>query len=143
MRFERRLGWAAIALAFLAVPAFAQDSTVPEHLIGMVGDWRLEQEDQSLPICALTFTEDQGVGGWAIGLHEPCPPPFPAADRLVSWTVDESDGSVLILDAAQQVTLRLLEGEDGLFVTAPEQQPAFYLMLPYDEEGAGGEADGL
>jgi hypothetical protein len=143
MRFELRLRWGAIPLIFLALPALAQESTVPEHLVGMVGDWRLEQEDQSLPVCALTFTEDQSIGGWAIELHEPCPPPFPAADRLVTWSVDETDGSVLILDAERQITLRLLEGEDGLYVTAPDQQPAFYLMLPYDEDGTGGEADGL
>jgi hypothetical protein len=132
-----------MALAFLAVPAAAQESTVPEHLIGMVGNWRLEQEDQSLPVCALIFTEEQSIGGWAIELPAPCPAPFPPAGAFVAWNVDETDGSVLILNAERQVTLRLFEDEDGLYVTGPNEQPAFYLMLPFDEDGSGGEADGL
>ena len=38
------------------------------------------------------------------------------------------------------MVLRLIEGEDGLYVTEPGVVPAFYLMLPYDQDGMGGEA---
>lgn len=137
MRFDTHL--AALAILAFATPVIAQETTVPEHLLGMVGDWRLEQEDQSLPICSLTFTEDQTVSGWAIQLPEACPAPFPAAAGFASWNVDEADGSVLIMNAEGQLTLRLEEGEDGLFVTPDGQLPAFYLMLPWDEDGTGGE----
>jgi hypothetical protein len=139
MRFDSTIAL-GLALAGLTAPTLAQDiSTVPEHLLGMVGDWRLEQEDQTLPTCALTFTEDQSIGGWQIHLPEPCPPPFPPADSFVAWNVDESDGAVLITDGVRNVVLRLIEGEDGLYMTEPSVVPAFYLMLPWDEDGMGGE----
>ncbi len=149
MRFDSRLAATLAILVLGGAPVVGQDSsappspletTVPEHLLGMVGDWRLEQEDQALPICALTFTEDQTISGWAITLPEPCPAPFPVAASFASWNVDETDGSVLIMNTEGQLTLRLEEGEDGLFVTPEGQLPAFYLMLPYDEDGTGGEA---
>ena len=140
MRFDSRLAAAALILGLAPLPTLAQEVTVPEHLLGMVGDWRLEQEDQSLPVCGLKFTEEQSLGGWAIELPEPCPAPFPPADSFVAWNVDDNDGSVLIIDAERNVVLRLLEGEDGLFVTPEGQFPAFYLMLPWDEDGTGGEA---
>lgn len=137
MRFDSAI---ALGLASLAGPALAQEiSSVPEHLLGMVGDWRLEQEDQSLPTCALTFTEDQTDAGWLIEHHEPCPAPFAPPDALFAWNVDESDGSVLITDSLRNEVLRLIEGEDGLYMTEPGILPAFYLMLPYDEDGMGGE----
>lgn len=130
---------AGIALAGFASAAFAQDiSTVPEHLLGMVGDWRLEQEDQTLPTCALTFTEDQTNAGWLIHLPEPCPLPFPSANSLVSWNVD-ADGAVIVTDGVGNEVLHLIEGENGLYMTEPGILPAFYLMLPYDEDGMGGE----
>ena len=128
-----------LGLVLATSPVLAQEeSTVPENLLGMVGDWRLEQEDQSLPACALTFTEDQSVGGWQIHLPEPCPAPFPPADLFVAWNVDP-DGAVLITDGLRNVVLRLVEGENGLFMTGPGVLPAFYLMLPSDEDGMGGE----
>lgn len=139
MRFESAL---ALGVVFcgIAAPSLAQDlSTVPENLLGMVGDWRLEQEDQTLPTCAITFTEDQTDFGWLIEHHEPCPAPFPPADALFAWSVDEGDGAVLITSAAGNLSLRLAEGEDGLYATDPGIVPAFYLMLPYDEDGMGGE----
>lgn len=130
----------ALGLALVITPALAQEtSTVPENLLGIVGDWRLEQEDQTLPTCALTFTEDQTDTGWLIALPEPCPLPFPSANSLVAWNVDESDGAVLILDASGNEILRLTEEENGLYATDPGVLPAFYLMLPYDEDGMGGE----
>ena len=131
----------SVILAGAITPSVAQDeSTVPEQLLGMVGNWRLEQEDQSLPFCPLVFTEDQAVGGWQIHLPEPCPSPFPSADAFPAWNVDTSDGAVLITDGQHHLVLRLIEGEDGLFQTEPGVLPAFYLMLPYDEDGMGGEA---
>ncbi len=139
MRFDT-IAALSLTLAMTAAPALALEvSTVPEHLLGMVGDWRLEQEDQSLPACALTFTEDQSVGGWQIHLPEPCPAPFPPADAFVAWNIDASDGAVLITDGLRNLVLRLIEGEDGLYMTEPGILPAFYLMLPYDEDGLGGE----
>lgn len=142
MRFEssrRFLSGALLCLA-LAAPAAAQEmSSVPDHLIGMVGDWRLEQEDPALPGCGLLFTEDETPNGWAVSVPDPCPAPYPAADAMVVWNVDD-DGAVLLLDAAGHVTLRLFEGEDGLFQTGEGVVPAFYLVLPWDEDGTGGEA---
>jgi len=139
MRFDS-IAALGLALALATTPVLAQEeSTVPEHMLGMVGDWRLEQEDQSLPACALTFTEDQSVGGWQIHLPEPCPAPFPPADAFVAWNIDASDGAVLITDGMRNLVLRLIEGEDGLYMTEPGILPAFYLMLPYDEDGLGGE----
>lgn len=141
MRFEFIAALGLIAGGTSISPALAQEmSTVPEQLLGMVGDWRLEQEDQTLPTCALTFTEDQGIDGWQIHLPEPCPLPFPSANSLVAWNVDEQTGAVLIIDGERNVVLRLIEAEDGLYMTEPGVVPAFYLMLPYDQDGMGGEA---
>lgn len=119
MRFDS-IAALGLALALATTPVLAlEESTVPEHMLGMVGDWRLEQEDQSLPACALTFTEDQSVGGWQIHLPEPCPAPFPPADAFVAWNIDASDGAVLITDGLRNLVLRLIEGEDGLYMTEP------------------------
>src|SRR5262245_34657717 len=119
MRFDSIAALGLLLVGF-AHPVLAQEvSTVPDLLLGMVGDWRLEQEDQSLPVCALTFTEDQSSSGWLIHLPEPCPAPFPPADSFAAWNVDESDGAVLVMDGAGTIVLRLVEGEDGLFVTEP------------------------
>lgn len=138
MRFVSGLA-GAFALATLPALSLAQEvSTVPEQLIGMVGDWRLEQEDQALPACALTFTEDQTTDGWQIAVPEPCPLPFPSANEFAAWNVD-ADGTVLITDTGGKLVLRLVEGENGLYMTEPGVVPAFYLMLPYDQDGMGGE----
>lgn len=139
-----RLFSLALLVATLAAPAFAQEvpeTTVPPELQGFIGDWTLEQEDMSLPRCAVTLTQDEAIGGWAIVVPEPCPAPFPAADALVAWNVDPDDNSITFLDAERHVTLRLLEDEDGLYDTDPAILPRFYLTTPYDAEGAGGEAD--
>lgn len=144
MRFDsaRRLTLAA-ALALAVAPAAAQElelSSVPEHLLAMVGDWRLEQEDPALPACAVTLTEDATDGGWAVALPQPCGAPYPAAGQLAAWNVDEENGSVMLMDAAGRVTLRLFEGEDGLFMTGDDVAPTLYLVLPWDADGFGGEA---
>lgn len=151
----------AAATLALACPAFAQESppfddssssfeiplppesTVPPELQGMVGPWQLEQEDQSLPKCPLTLTDAEAIGGWAIEVPEACAAPYPPADSLVAWNVDDSDGSILLLDAERKVVLQLFEDEDGLYDTVEGSDPRFYLLPPYDEDGSAGEADGL
>jgi len=148
---------AAVILVLAAWPAAAQDSssssaeptasssaesTVPDELQSMVGDFTLAQEDDTLPTCPIRLTDQQTIGGWSIELPAACPAPYPAADQLVAWNVDESDGSVLLMNAERKVVMRLFEDEDGLFDTDPNVTPRFYLLAPYDEDGAGGEADG-
>ena len=153
----RGIAAAALSLMLAAWPAAAAEtasssadpaasasaeSTVPEELQAMVGDFTLAQEDDTLPTCPIKLTDQQSIGGWAIELPETCPAPYPAADQLVSWNVDESDGSVLLMNAERKVVLRLFEDEDGLFDTDPSVTPRFYLFAPYDEDGSGGESDG-
>lgn len=123
-------------------PSSSEESTVPEELQGLVGDFVLEQEDESLPKCPITFTDQQSIGGWQIELPEACPAPYPSADSLLSWNVDESDGSIILTDGARHVTMRLFEDEDGLYDTAENVEPRFYLLSPYDQDGTGGEDDG-
>ena len=141
MTFQHAIGPVLLAIVLGPVaPAVAQEiSSVPEHLLGMVGDWRLEQEDQTLPTCGLVFTEDQTAAGWAVTLPEPCPVPFPSGEAMASWNIDDTDGSVLLLDASSGITLRLFESEDGFYVTGDGIVPAIYLMPPWDDEGTGGE----
>jgi len=158
MRFASSAFFAALFVAFAAPVALAADSgadasaisesampesTVPEALLGFVGDFILAQEDESLPICPLRLTDQQVSGGWAAQLPETCPAPYPAADALAAWNIDDSDGSILLLNAAGEVTMRLLEDEDGLYDTAAGVEPRFYFLTPYDAEGAGGEADAI
>jgi hypothetical protein len=135
-----------LILAGLTGPALAQadaaPSTVPEELQGMLGPWNLEQEDPSLPKCALNLTDTQITGGWAVEVPDPCPAPYPAATSLSAWNIDPNDGSVTLLDSAGNVTLRLFEDEDGLYDTSPDTTPRFYLLPPYDEDDSGGESDG-
>jgi hypothetical protein len=145
----RGLRLAVVVAALAAAPAFAQDtssseaqSTVPDELLGLVGDFMLEQEDESLPGCPITLSDRAAPGGWAIEVPETCPAPYPTADKLSAWNLDETDGSIIFLDPAGTVVMRLFEDEDGLYDTAPETEPRFYLMAPYDEDGTGGEADG-
>jgi hypothetical protein len=143
------------ALAILAAPpALAQDasstapdaasaeSTVPDQLQDMVGDFVLTQDDDNLPTCPVTLTDQQVAGGWAIEVPETCPAPYPAAGRLVAWNVDDADGSVTFLDADRQVVLRLFQDDDGVFDTDPGVSPRFFLLPPYAENGTGGEDDG-
>ena len=118
------------------------ESTVPDDLQGLVGDFVLGQEDDTLPTCAVTLTDQEAIGGWAIQMPEACPEPYPAADQLTAWNVDSSDGSVIFLDAERKVVMRLFEDEDGLYDTDPDKQPHFYLLSPVEQDGTGGEADG-
>ena len=120
----------------------SEESTVPDNLQGLVGDFILEQEDESLPKCPISFTDRQSIGGWQVVLPEACPAPYPPADKIMSWNVDDSDGSILLMDGERHVTMRLLEDEDGLYDTDPNVSPRFYLLQPYDEDGTGGEDDG-
>jgi hypothetical protein len=147
-----RGAFAAIALLTLAAaPAAAADSSssaaseeqssVPEELQTMVGDFVLAQEDDSLPTCPIRFTDRDAAGGWAVEMPETCPAPYPTADQIAAWNVDDADGSVVLLDADRKVVMRLFEDEDGLFDTDPNIEPRFYLLAPYDEDGSGGEAD--
>ncbi|MEO8758956.1 MAG: AprI/Inh family metalloprotease inhibitor [Devosia sp.] len=151
MRFvSGRVRLALVLVALTAAPVFAQDSsassepqsTVPPELQGMVGDFILEQEDESLPKCPLTLTDQETIGGWAVEVPETCPAPYPAADQFLAWNIDPNDGSVIFLNAERKVTMRLFEDEDGLYDTDPAVEPRFYLLSPYDEDGTGGEADG-
>ena len=157
-RFVGRSLAAASLILMLAVwPAMAEDaasssvdpaapsseqSTVPEELQSLVGDFTLAQEDESLPTCPIRLTDRQSVGGWQIEMPETCPAPYPSADQLVSWNVDDSDGSILLMNGDRKVVMKLFEDEDGLYDTDPAVTPRFYLLAPYDEDGAGGEADG-
>ena len=153
----RGIAAATLSLMLAAWPALAEDassstadplasssaeSTVPDELQSMVGDFTLAQEDDSLPTCPIRLTDQQSVGGWAIELPETCPAPYPPADQLVTWNVDESDGSVLLMNAERKVVMKLFEDEDGLFDTDPNVTPRFYLLAPYDEDGSGVESDG-
>lgn len=151
--FSASLRLAAVALLLATAPASAQssasdagassaESTVPEELQGLVGDFVLEQDDETLPKCPVTLTDQETIGGWAITVPEACPAPYPAADSLMAWNVDPNDGSVLFLDAERHVVLRLLEDEDGLYDTDPNVQPRFTLLAPYEDDGSGGESDG-
>lgn len=151
--FSASLRLAAVALLLATAPALAQSSasdagassaqsTVPEELQGLVGDFVLEQDDETLPKCPVTLTDQETIGGWAISVPEACPAPYPAADSLMAWNVDPNDGSVLFLDAERHIVLRLLEDEDGLYDTDPNVQPRFTLLAPYEDDGSGGESDG-
>lgn len=130
---------AALAGLMLASPALAQD--MPEELYGMLGDWVITQEDPETPGCPIHLLEDQAIGGYAIELPEPCPAPFPPADSLAAWNVDDTDGSVILLDAERHVVLRFLEEEDGLFGTDTNTPPLFYLLPQMPAEG--GEVDSV
>jgi hypothetical protein len=151
VRFRFAVALVAFA-AFPAAPLLAQDSaipassaeesTVPEDLQAMVGDFILEQDDETLPQCPITFTDNVANGGWAVSFPEACPAPYPAASTIVAWNVDDADGSVTLLDAQGHVTLRLFEDEDGLFDTPPDSNPRFVLLAPYEQDGNGGEDDG-
>jgi protease inhibitor Inh len=130
----------AFAVMMLAAPAVAQD--FPEELYGMLGDWLIEQEDPALPNCTLHLLEEHAIGGYAVEVPETCPAPFPPSDSLVAWNIDDSDGSVILLDAERHVVLRFFEEEDGLFGTDPATPPVLYLLPLMPEEGEGeGEAE--
>lgn len=141
--FSAGLRLLAVVLSLAAAPALAQEqpAPLPDDVNGMVGDFILEQEDQSLPKCPITLSDQEALGGWAVQLPETCAAPYPAADQLVAWNIDQTDGSIILLNAERKVVMRLFEDEDGLYDTAPDVQPRFYLMAPYDEDGTGGESD--
>lgn len=148
-RIVSTIGLAFVLAALPATPAIPQDntasseqSTVPPELQGLVGDFILEQEDESLPKCPITFTDQQSIGGWAVELPEACPAPYPPAGSLVSWNVNPDDGSILLMDGERRLVMQLFEDEDGLYDTDPSVTPRFYLLSPYDEDGTGGEVDG-
>lgn len=134
----KRLSVFAGVLLLMGGTALAQETPVPDELQGMVGDWVLEQEDPDLPHCALRFTDQQAIGGWAVEVPAACPDPYPAADSLSAWNVDPADNSVLLLDPLRHVVLRLFEDEDGLFDTDPNVTPQFYLLAA-GEDGEGSD----
>ncbi|HZY51340.1 MAG TPA: AprI/Inh family metalloprotease inhibitor [Devosia sp.] len=148
-RFVSTIRLALVLGLLAAMPALAQDSsssseesTVPPELQGLVGDFILEQEDESLPKCPISFTDQQSIGGWQVVLPEACPAPYPPAESLMSWNVNADDGSILLMDGERHVVMQLFEDEDGLYDTDPNVTPRFYLLSPYDEDGTGGEVDG-
>ena len=148
-RLARLLRLAAALVLLGAGPAAAQSSaqsssaapSLPEDLQSYAGDWELQQEDANAATCAVTFTDQQVPGGWAITVPNPCPAPFPAASALTVWSVDETDGSIIVLDASQKVTMRLLADPEGFYATDEDTTPRFYLVTPQETDGAGGEQD--
>jgi hypothetical protein len=138
----------AAAFALLAAgPAAAQSSmasasaALPDDLQSFAGDWELQQEDANAPTCAVTFTDQQVSGGWAIAVPDACPAPFPSAAALAVWSVDDADGSIVISDASQKPTMRLLADPEGFYATDADTTPRFYLVTPQESDGAGGEQD--
>ena len=91
----RRLGLCAFVLGLaLASPVLAEgeasdassvgtESAVPDDLQSFVGDWLLEQEDESAPRCPIRFTDQVAIGGFAVTFPETCPAPYPA-DRIAA-----------------------------------------------------------
>jgi Protease inhibitor Inh len=147
---NRLVGALRLALtlgALIAAPALAQDTsssssaTMAADLESYAGDWLLQQEDTNAPTCAVTFTDQPVAGGWAISVPDACPAPFPAASALAVWSVDDSDGSITIMDANQGVTMKLLSDPDGYYATDEATNPRLYLVAPVDPDGAGGEQD--
>ena len=137
----KRFSVFAGVVLLLGGTALAQETPVPDELQGMVGDWVLEQQDPDLPHCALKFTDQQAIGGWAVEVPAACAPPYPETDSLAAWNVDPTDNSVLLLDATRKVVLRLFEDEDGLFDTDPDVEPQFYLLAAgEDGDGSDGSA---
>ena len=142
---------AGLLAVLLATAAPAQDSSasipdasassLPDEVQSYAGDWVLQQEDANAPTCALTFTDQTAPGGWAVIIPDPCPSPFPAASALAVWNIDSDDGSIVIMDTAQHVTLRLLSDPDGYYATDEDSTPRFYLVAPYEQNGEGGEQD--
>jgi protease inhibitor Inh len=140
-----------VVVGLSALPAIAQDSSapasdasassLPDEVQSYAGDWVLQQEDANAPTCALTFTDEPAAGGWAVTVPDACPSPFPAASALAVWNIDGDDGSILISDGAQHVTLRLLSDPDGYYATDEDSTPRFYLVAPYEQDGEGGEQD--
>lgn len=127
-----------------ACPALAQEASasgLPDEVQSYAGDWVLQQEDANAPTCPVTFTDRPAAGGWAVNVPDACPAPFPAPSALAVWNIDSDDGSILIMDGAQHVTLRLLSDPDGYYATSEDSPPRFYLVAPYDENGEGGEQD--
>lgn len=142
---------AGLLAVLLATAAPAQDSSasipdasassLPDEVQSYAGDWVLQQEDANAPTCALTFSDQTAPGGWAVTIPDPCPSPFPAASALAVWNIDSDDGSIVIMDTAQHVTLRLLSDPDGYYATDEDSTPRFYLVAPYEQNGEGGEQD--
>jgi hypothetical protein len=146
-RFAASGRLAAAILLFAINPALAQlsdpsaSTALPEDLQSYAGDWELQQEDANAPTCAMSFTDQQVAGGWAISLPDACPAPFPPASALAVWAVDESDGSIIVMDASQKATMRLLADPEGFYATDEDSQPRFYLVTPQESDGPGGEQD--
>jgi len=146
-----RIVAAGMVIALSPIPAMAQSSSaampelsasnLPDEVQSYAGDWVLQQEDANAPSCALTFTDQAAPGGWAVTVPDACPSPFPAASALAVWNIDSDDGSIVIMDAAQHVTLRLLSNPDGYYATDEDAPPRFYLVAPYEQDGEGGEQD--
>jgi protease inhibitor Inh len=147
----RIVGAGIVLAAFWAVPAMAQQSSssipdvsasgLPDEVQSYAGDWVLQQEDASAPTCAVTFTDQPAAGGWAVTVPDACPAPFPSATSVAVWNIDSEDGSIIIMDAAQHITLRLLSNPDGYYATDEDSTPRFYLVAPYEQNGEGGEQD--
>lgn len=140
---------AAIMVALAAGPALSQDASssaagpsLPDEMMGYMGDWALDQDDDKLPKCPISLTDQAVAGGWAIQVMDLCPAPYPDAKSLVAWTLDDSDGAIVVHDADQKVVMRLLPDSDGIFDTGEGTSPRFYLLPPYDVDSTGGEEDG-
>ena len=58
----------------------SEESTEPEELQALVGDFTLAQEDEALPTCPIRLTDQQSIGGWQIEMPETWPAPYPSAD---------------------------------------------------------------
>jgi Protease inhibitor Inh len=147
-RFVGVLLFAAALVSLASGPALAQSSdpsasstNLPDDLQSFAGDWELQQEDASAPTCAVSFTDQQVAGGWAITVPDACPAPYPAASALAVWAVDESDGSIIVMDANQKITMRLLADPEGFYATDEDSTPRFYLVTPQETDAAGGEQD--
>ena len=138
-RFVSTIRLALVLGLLAAMPAVGQDSsssseesTVPPELQGLVGDFILEQEDESLPKCPITFTDQQSIGGWQVVLPEACPAPYPPAESLMSWNVNADDGWTLTTAdfKSRPASLRSIN-DAGVTLAFPAQDGT--TVIPWDK----------
>lgn len=109
------------SLVLLATAA-ALPVSAAEAKRDLVGAWLLGGVSEGDPVCGLTLSADETIGGWAVISATDCAGKFPISEDFYAWN-RQADGAIGIVDATRKLLLKFSPvGIGGYVAKGPDGQ---------------------